>query len=185
MWDWLVDDPSWAYWVPAGIGVLLLLATIYTQRAVYLLGVLVMAVVMVLVALTDYLVVTDRERVMHIVQEMVQAAQKQHAEGILQHVAEDFQSGPIDRAALEQELRRHLPHVVRIRMGKLVVEGTEDRRGFVAQLNIAFSGSYEGEIGESAPLLIRLCFERDQQNLWKLRSAEVYDALGNIRYWPR
>lgn len=183
MWDWLVDEPSWAYWIPAAIGVLLLLATVYTQRAVFLLGVLGMAALMGLVALADYLVITDREQIIVIVKEMVAAGQQQHADGILRHVADDFQSGPVDRVALEQELHRHLPHVTRIRVAKLVVERAGD--GFTAQLNIAFTGSYEGQIGESTPLLIQMRFEKDQRGSWQMRTAEVYDALGKIRYWPR
>jgi hypothetical protein len=185
MWDWLVDEPSWAYWLPAGGGVVFLLVAVRTQRAVYLLGVVAMAAVMGLVALADYLVVTDRERVVGIVLEMVEAGRKQDAEGILQHVADDFRSGPIDRAVLEQELRRHLPHVVSIRRGKLVVERDTESPGFVAHLNISFSGSYEGQLGESAWLLIDMRFRRDSQGVWKMTSAEVYDALGKNRYWPR
>jgi hypothetical protein len=185
MWDWLIDEPSSAYWIVAGAGVLFLLVTVYTQRAVYLLGVIGAALVMALIALADYLVVTDRERVTLAVQAMVAAAEKQDADGILHHVADKFRSGSVDRATLEQELRRTLPHVARIRSGKLTVERSGDGTAFIAELNISFTGSYEGQVGESAPLLIRMRFEPAPDGTWKLMSAEVFDALGRVRYWPR
>lgn len=185
MWNWLVDESGWTYGITAGVGLLFLLATVYTRRGVYLLGVLVAAALLGLIALADYLVVTDRERVIRAAHEMIAAAQKQDADGILQHVARDFHSGSIDRAALEQELRRTLPHVAKIRTGKLVVEHAAEGNAFLAELNLSFTGSYEGQVGESAPLLIRMRFEPEGAGCWKLRSAEVYDALGRVRYWPR
>ncbi|MCS7168586.1 MAG: hypothetical protein NZ914_13270 [Gemmatales bacterium] len=185
MWDWLVDEPTRAYWVPASVAILLLLLTAYTQRAVYLLGVLALAAVMGLVALADYLVVTDREHVVHLVQDIVAAAQQQHADGILNHVADDFRSGPIDRALLARELHQHLPRVTRVRPGKLVVEKASDSSGFLAQLNIAFTGTYDGQVGESAPLLIEMRFRRSPNGRYQMYTAEVFDALGKIRYWPR
>ncbi|ADV64106.1 hypothetical protein Isop_3549 [Isosphaera pallida ATCC 43644] len=81
--DWIYDDPTWLYVVLAALAGLALSLTYITQLAKYLYGALVLLLLAGLIALADWWVVTDRERITEAVHDMAEAARQSDAKRLL------------------------------------------------------------------------------------------------------
>ena len=81
--DWIYDDPTWLHIALGTLVGLALVMTYATQLAKYLFTALVLLLVAGLIALADWWVVTDRERIATAVHDMAEATRESDAARLL------------------------------------------------------------------------------------------------------
>src|SRR5262245_48630629 len=94
---WLVEDPSTVYFL-LGIAALVFGVLLWIrQERKWLYGIGVIAVLAALVALLDFLIVTDFERMQLNVKEMSGAVAKKDVDRIFSHISDRFQMAGRDK----------------------------------------------------------------------------------------
>jgi hypothetical protein len=101
---WLVDNALLFYLLLGLGGVALAAGWWLTRESRYLLGLAVVVLVLFLVWLLTQLVVSDRQRLRQVIEEMAGAVETHKPGLIVKHLAKDFSYAGIARNAIEQKI---------------------------------------------------------------------------------
>jgi hypothetical protein len=182
--NWLTDQPTFAYYVPAVAAIGFLLAYLTTRKKLHLFLMLGMAALVGAVWLIDYFVVTDREQVEESTREILAGADTKDMERIKKHLSPQFESGGVKYLAVVEEGSRYLRSINAVTVKSIdVTRGGDD--SFESRCQILLSGDIGFGGGNNTPWQVRFHYRKDDDGVWRVRSLEVYDGLGQTRYWPR
>jgi len=184
--DWLIDQPTWAYYLPVLSAGGFLFAWWRTRSRLHLALAASMFVLVGAVWLIDALVVTDREMVEANTREILRGADAKDMERIRKHLSPQFQSGGfgLEEALLEAE--RRLPALRRLSLKSVDVEYADGgpRMKMKSTCQVLISGDLGVFGGENIPCQVRFHFFREGEAIWRVRQVELYEGTGNRRLWP-
>jgi hypothetical protein len=135
--------------------------------------------------LLDYFVESDREKVVRLTNEMMAAAERHDVDGFAKYISADFRTGSFDKASLLSRARTVLPQLKRVRARQFEVTSATLGRILNVGCMVDASGSPEGFTLDDQPFHLRLEFVKDRDGEWRVRSLEVWNALGQTRYYPQ
>lgn len=174
---WIVEDPSTVYFIlgiaALGLGVALWLR----QERKYLYGLGAVLALALLVALLDFLIVTDYERMQLHIKDMAGAVERKDADRIFTHVSDQFRLG----GATKSDFRRWVSD--RIKNGditELIVWDFE--RGDISrdkrEAKILFLVKGRGpQLERDKFLLCIATFTLDADGEWRLSTFELRDPI--------
>jgi len=97
---WFVDDITPLLWLIAFAELLLMIVAAATQRGRYVVAMVLLGLCVPLLILLDWFVVTDRERVEDVIDDLATAVENEDVAGIARHLAQECHYGRFNRAAI-------------------------------------------------------------------------------------
>lgn len=129
---------------------------------------------------------TPSQQVRRRLNEIVAAAQRGDAEAVVDAVADDYDDGARDKAALSSLIRRHFSHarVARIAIAGLDVRAEAADRAaakFVAHVSGEYQGAATGP--NSHPIRLQIDFRLDGSR-WQMTSVQRFDPFQSAKPIP-
>jgi hypothetical protein len=179
--SWLAEDPTPVYILLAVAAVALAVAYWNTRKRAYLVGIGAVLLLAGVVWLIDFLVVTERERLVKTVNTMGRAVQALDVDGVFRHLSEDFEFGGMRKAAFQESVRRgvRLYDVREMQIWDVQVpEVSAEKRTARVEFNAKVRGNWSG--GEEFYLVkAEFVLEPDQQ--WRMRRFTLHKPFADSR----
>jgi hypothetical protein len=184
MWQHLIEGPSWVYFVFGALAIIFVFAFFVTKRAIHLGALPVIGVLALGFFLLDYFVESDRERAVRLSKEMIAAAERHDLDAFAKYISENFRTDTETKTSILNRARPVVPFIRSLNARTFNV--TTETMGRV--INVSFmvdaTGTAEGVTLDNNPFNLRLSFQKDADGEWRVRRFEVWEALGNRRYYP-
>jgi len=178
--SWLAEDPIVLYMVLATAAVLLGAGYWMKRKRGYLFGLGAMVVLVGLVWLLDFLIVTERERLLHTVQAMARRVEALDIDGVFAHISNEFISG---NNLKKEEFRQAVKNGVRVyqvremQMWDLeVVELSMPDKSAKVEFHAKVRGNWSG--GEEF-YLVRADFVLDSDGQWRMKGFTLHRPFAN------
>jgi len=175
--SWLVEDPTIVYLILGTLG-LALFAGYWSRRKrgfLYALGVVLLLVGGVW--LLDFLVVTEREKLMTSVRAMGARIQALDVDGAFRHISDDYNGTGGNKEQFRQYCKQGLTRfgVTDLKVwDESVVEMSDDQR----TARVEFMAKGVGSLGQ-ALWLVRANFFRNDDGQWRLRNFTLHNPAAN------
>lgn len=165
--------------VALGLGI----AMVATGRGRFLIGIAALACVALLAIVTEWLWVTDRERVDGVVDSIALAATHEDSAGLMRHLAADCHYGSLDRTGIEN-LADSVFHQFMVDRVSISSRKTSVLRGR-SEATAEFMAVVRGRSGnvEFSPYPTRwiLTFVQREPHDWKVVEVQQISAFGESR----
>jgi hypothetical protein len=178
MFDWLIDDAAPIYLVLGVVAIGLLVALWVTRKRHWAFALGGVVVLGLLVFLLTLLFPTDQSKILGSIHEMRAAVQRHDADGVMKHIAKDFQFQGVDRSRFQSSVQ----HVLRERVvdDVNVWEFDEikiDRPNKTASLAFKAKPSPPQSGKEVEHYLIRATFVLDADDQWRMKTFQVFNPF--------
>lgn len=175
----IFDDPTLLIVIAVILEMLLLVASVFVPQRRRKLMLLIGPGLVTLVLALDYLVQTNREGLVSVTHELLDAVEREDAPAVMERVSPDARfRNRLDKAAVGAVINGLLqrPFVKAINVVRLNVEEPEDAGGSV-RLRVRAILDSQGVYGEEFPVTTewRLEFVRDGDGLYRLADAILLD----------
>jgi hypothetical protein len=176
---WLVEDPTYVYML-LGIVAVALAAAYWTRRqGKYAIGVGVVLLLIGLVALLDYLIVTDREQIVRNVGSLCQAVGDRDLDRAFAHLSKDFRYHSLNKATFEENVRRlvsiHQPNEAKA-WDFEVLDVSREKRSATVLFRAKVKGNWSGG---AEFYLVRAEYVLDPDGQWRMKTFKLSNPLVN------
>jgi hypothetical protein len=182
--EWLFEGQLTVYAVLAVALIFLIVIWKQTPRKAYLVGCILVAVLIGLYALLDFLVQTDREQIMHSVQEMSAGVEGHDVNRIFSQISETYNRHGMDKASF----RRASASVIDSReVEQMVVWGYEFGPDYKSKESpseeratraiVRFMAKPTGAHGTNLFQVEAVMHRDSADGVWRLQSWEVFDPF--------
>lgn len=176
--SWLVEDPATVYLLLGLVALGLGVAFWMTRSAKYLVGAAGALILILLVVLLDHLVVTDREKIVLVLQDMTVTANRHDTGGVFAHISESFDRKGMTKGHFRSLVEPRLPEVSHfivwdVQPGKV---SRAERKG-----EAVFLFKIRGTGGREEQLFYRCkaFFVLDPDDKWRLKDFKLFDPMKN------
>src|SRR5262245_27176802 len=179
MFDWLIENPTPVYLLLGVAAVGLVAAFWFTRKRHWLIGLAVAAVLALAVFLLSFFVVTDGKQILNAITEMRAAVQRRDTDGIVKHLARDFQLQGHDRnrfrSSVEQVFKNGIVDDVEVwEFDEMKV----DRPAKQASLAFKAKPKKAGrEVSETGVYLVRAAFVLEDDGQWRMKTFQVFNPF--------
>jgi hypothetical protein len=184
MWQHLIEGPSWVYFVLGAVAIIFVFAFFVTKRVIYLGAIPVLAALALGFYLLDYFVESDRERAVRLSKEMIAAVERKDLEGFARYISPNFRTDAETKESILNRARPVLPYIRSITARTFQVDTMTMGRIVTVSFMVDATGTADGYPLDNQPFNLRLEFQRDDDGEWRVRRFEVWQAIGNRRYYP-
>ena len=184
MWQHLIEGPMWVYFVFGALAIIFLFAFFITKRVLHLGALPVLAVLALGFFLLDYFVESNREKAVRLSKEMIKAVEDKDVDLFGSYISDSFRTENETKQTILSRARPIVPYIRSLHSRSFQV--TTETLGQV--INVSFvvdaTGTAEGINLDNRPFNLRLSFQRDPDGEWRVRRFEVFEVVGNRRYYP-
>jgi hypothetical protein len=182
--DFFAQPPIWLYLLLGAAAIIMVFVYFTSRRGVYLGIIGVLALLGLVLLLIDLLAESDNENVVRATKEMIAAVGRHDLDGFAEHISPQFRTDEITKDEIVRQAKSAIPGIRSIN-GRMF-DVTPATMGQIRNVSfmVDMTGTARGFTLDGTPVNLRLRYQKDADGKWRVRGFEVWNALGNQRYYP-